>query len=80
MYQGECKPHGRGLANSYQFWHNGSCMKPLFFVGSSQADLRAFPEEVKDAMGYALYLGHRTRLHRAEADYAERFGREGKGH
>jgi phage-related protein len=32
------------------------CVKPLFFVGSARADLRGFPEEVKDAAGYALYL------------------------
>ena len=31
-------------------------MKPLFFVGSSREDLRDFPEEVKDATGFALYL------------------------
>lgn len=28
--------------------------KPLFWVGSSKDDLRAFPEEVKDVMGHAL--------------------------
>lgn len=31
-------------------------MKPLFFVGSARADPRGFPEDVKDAMGYALFL------------------------
>jgi phage-related protein len=30
--------------------------RPLFWVGSSRRDLRAFPEEVKDTFGYALYL------------------------
>jgi phage-related protein len=29
--------------------------KPLVWVGSSLKDLRRFPEEVKDEMGYALY-------------------------
>ena len=28
--------------------------KPLFWIGSSKEDLRAFPEEVKDVMGHAL--------------------------
>ena len=28
--------------------------KPLFWVGSSRKDLREFPEEVKDSIGYAL--------------------------
>jgi phage-related protein len=31
-------------------------MKPLFWVGSSQGDLRRFPDEVQDVMGYGLYL------------------------
>ena len=31
-------------------------MKPLFWVGSSKADLRTFPEEVRREMGYALFL------------------------
>ena len=28
--------------------------KPLYWVGSSRKDIRGFPEDVKDAMGYAL--------------------------
>ena len=31
-------------------------MKPLFFVGSARGDLQEFPEEVKDALGFALYF------------------------
>ena len=31
-------------------------MRPLIWVGSSLDDLRAFPEAVKQTMGYALYL------------------------
>jgi phage-related protein len=31
-----------------------SC-KPLFWIASSRVDLRAFPEEVKCVMGFALY-------------------------
>jgi len=30
--------------------------KPLFWVGSSRKDLRAFPDEVKDVMGHALHV------------------------
>ncbi|HEV8634379.1 MAG TPA: type II toxin-antitoxin system RelE/ParE family toxin [Chloroflexota bacterium] len=30
--------------------------KPRFFVGSAREDLSAFPEDVKDVTGYALYL------------------------
>jgi phage-related protein len=30
--------------------------KPLAWVGSCQKDLRAFPDEVKDEVGFALYL------------------------
>jgi phage-related protein len=29
--------------------------KPLHWIASSRRDLRAFPEEVKDVMGFALY-------------------------
>jgi phage-related protein len=31
-------------------------MKPLIWVGSSLEDLRAFPDEVKRVLGYALHL------------------------
>ncbi len=30
-------------------------IKPLFWIASSKDDLRAFPEVVKDVMGFALY-------------------------
>lgn len=30
-------------------------VKPLFWVGNSKNDLREFPEDVQDAMGYALH-------------------------
>lgn len=30
--------------------------KPLRWIGSSKEDVRAFPEDVKDVMGYALHL------------------------
>ena len=32
-----------------------SHVKNIVWVGSSRADLKAFPAEVKDVMGYALY-------------------------
>ncbi len=31
-------------------------MKPLFWVGSSLEDLKSFPDEVKQVMGYAIHL------------------------
>lgn len=31
-------------------------LRPIVWIGGSRADLSAFPEEVKDAAGYALYL------------------------
>lgn len=31
-------------------------MKPLVWIGSSLDDMRAFPDEVKQVMGYGLYL------------------------
>ncbi|MGQ0532846.1 MAG: type II toxin-antitoxin system RelE/ParE family toxin [Caulobacteraceae bacterium] len=31
-------------------------LKPLEWIGSSLKDLRAFPEEVRETMGFALYL------------------------
>ena len=30
--------------------------KPLYWMGRSRKDAGAFPEDVKDVMGYALYL------------------------
>ena len=30
--------------------------KPLLWVGTSREDLKAFPEEVRQVMGYALFL------------------------
>lgn len=37
--------------------------KPLYFVGSTQRDLRAFPQEVKLVMGYALHLAQMGAKH-----------------
>lgn len=38
-------------------------VKPLFWIASSKDDLRAFPEEVKDAMGFALYQAQKGGKH-----------------
>ena len=34
-------------------------LKPLFWVGPTLKDLRSFPEEVKDAIGFALEVAQR---------------------
>lgn len=39
-------------------------MKPVIWVGSSRQDLRAFPEPVRDHMGYALYVAQCGAKHR----------------
>ena len=31
-------------------------LKPLEWVASSKRDVKAFPSEVRDAVGYAIYL------------------------
>lgn len=33
-----------------------SAIKPVIWIGSTRADLSGFSEEVKDAIGYALYV------------------------
>jgi phage-related protein len=38
-------------------------IKPLIWIGSARADLSAFPEEVKDAVGYALYIAQQGGKH-----------------
>ncbi|HEV3443946.1 MAG TPA: type II toxin-antitoxin system RelE/ParE family toxin, partial [Gemmataceae bacterium] len=38
-------------------------LKPLFWIGSSRDDLRAFPEAVKDVMGFALFQAQRGAKH-----------------
>lgn len=37
--------------------------KPLFWMGSSKADLKAFPDEVQDVMGYALDFAQQGKKH-----------------
>lgn len=38
-------------------------LKPLAWIGASLRDYRAFPDPVKDDMGYALYLAQRGARH-----------------
>lgn len=38
-------------------------MKPLVWVGSAKKDLKAMPDEVQDAMGYALHLAQTGKKH-----------------
>lgn len=37
----------------------GSTLKPLSWIGSSREDLKEFPEEVKEDIGYALFVAQR---------------------
>jgi phage-related protein len=38
-------------------------LKPVFWVGNTRAALSGFPEEVKDAMGFALYVAQQGGKH-----------------
>lgn len=38
-------------------------IKPVVWIGSSKSDLSSFPEDVKDAIGYALYIAQRGGKH-----------------
>ena len=38
--------------------------KPVEWVGSSRADLKRFPDPVKDRMGFAIYQSQAGRRHR----------------
>ena len=42
---------------------NPEPVKPVFFVAGSRDDLREFPEEVRDAMGFALWEAQNGRKH-----------------
>jgi phage-related protein len=39
-----------------------SPLKTIIWIGSSRTDLKGFPEEVKDVMGYALYQAPKGRM------------------
>jgi phage-related protein len=38
-------------------------IKPVVWIGSAKADLSAFPEEVKDSIGFALYVAQQGGKH-----------------
>lgn len=42
-----------------------SGIKPVVWIGSAKRDLSAFPEDVKDSMGFALYVAQRGGRHSA---------------
>ena len=51
-------------------------IKPVVWIGSSRSDLASFPEDVKDAIGYALYVAQRGGKH-ADAKPLRGFGDAG---
>ncbi|MHB8412804.1 MAG: type II toxin-antitoxin system RelE/ParE family toxin [Candidatus Acidiferrales bacterium] len=51
-------------------------IKPVIWIGSTKADLSGFPEEVKDAIGYALYVAQQGGKHR-DAKPLQGFGGAG---
>lgn len=51
-------------------------IKRVVWIGSTRADLASFPEEVKDAIGYALYIAQRGGKH-ADAKPLRGFGGAG---
>lgn len=51
-------------------------IKPVVWIGSTKADLSSFPEDVKDAIGYALYIAQRGGKH-ADAKPLRGFGGAG---
>lgn len=50
--------------------------KPLFWIGSSKADLKAFPDEVQDVMGHALDIAQQGKKY-LEAKPLKGFGGAG---
>ncbi len=51
-------------------------IKPVVWIGRSRTDLAKFPEDVKDAIGYALYIAQRGGKH-ADAKPLRGFGSAG---
>ena len=51
-------------------------IKPVVWIGGTRADLASFPEDVKDAIGYALYIAQRGGKH-ADAKPLRGFGGAG---
>ena len=50
--------------------------KPLVWIGSSKKDLKTFPEEVQDLLGYALYVAQMGGKH-SDAKPLKGFGGAG---
>jgi phage-related protein len=48
-------------------------LKPLYWVASSLKDLKAFPDDVREEIGFALYLAQRGEKH-AKAKALKGFG------
>jgi phage-related protein len=51
-------------------------VKPVIWIGSTKADLSSFPEDVKDSMGFALYVAQQGGKH-ADAKPLRGFGGAG---
>ena len=51
-------------------------LKPVLWIGSAKVDLSNFPEDVKDAMGFALYVAQQGGKH-ADAKPLRGFGGAG---
>jgi phage-related protein len=51
-------------------------VKPIIWIGSTRADLSSFPEDVKDSMGFALYVAQQGGKH-ADAKPLRGFGGAG---
>jgi phage-related protein len=51
-------------------------IKPVVWIGRSRTDLASFPDDVKDAIGYALYIAQRGGKH-ADAKPLRGFGSAG---
>lgn len=46
------------VAQLYQIWYimnEGQALKPINWIGSSREDLKEFPEEVRQDVGFALF-------------------------
>lgn len=54
----------------------GEQLKPITWIASSQKDLRSFPEEVRETMGFALYVAQTGGKHDA-AKVLKGFGSAG---
>ena len=51
-------------------------LRPVVWIGSSRSDLASFPEDVKDSIGYAIYIAQRGGKH-ADAKPLRGFGSAG---